>query len=128
MTPIRRAPLLLALCIPLAGCGIPFFEPVEAVAIASLGTIPLFGRALPDILYSGLSGKDCSVVRLDQGKSYCRPPDPPIEVAGICTRSLGTVDCWINPEALNSPARPLADSQPPIAEQEAYRTRRWPNL
>jgi hypothetical protein len=98
------------------------------VAIASLATVPLLGRALPDVLYSGLTGKDCSVVRLDQGKSYCRPQDPPIEAAPICTRSLGTIDCWIDPDHLTSPARPLADSQKPTAEQEAYRTRRWPSF
>ena len=126
MIPIRRALLVLALGVPLAGCGIPFFEPVEGLAIGSLAAVPLFGRSLPDMLYSGISGQDCSVVRLEQGKSYCRPQDPPFEPPRICTRSLGTVDCWINPEALSSPARPLADAQPPTAEQEAYRVRRWP--
>eukprot|EP01037_Dinobryon_pediforme_P016971 gene16971-17158_t len=123
MSSLHRAIAALTLCLPTAACGIPFFEPVEAVAIASLATVPFLGRALPDVLYSGLTGKDCSVVRLDQGKSYCRPEDPPIEPAPICTRSLGTVDCWIDPDHLTSPAHPLADSQKPTAEQEAYRIR-----
>ncbi len=118
--------LAMAICTAMAGCGIPFFEPVEALAAASIATVPIFGRALPDIIYSGISGKDCSVVRLEQGRSYCRPIDPPIEVARVCTRSLGTVDCWTNPDALVSPARGLADSQSPTPEQEAWRTRRWP--
>jgi hypothetical protein len=128
MIRLLRIALGLAHCTALAGCGIPFFEPVEALAVASIATVPIFGRSLPDIIYSGISGKDCSVVRLEQGRSYCRPTDPPIEVARVCTRSLGTVDCWINPETLVSPARGLADSQAPTSEQEAWRTRRWPNF
>ena len=36
-------------------------------------------RTPADALYSLISGRDCSVVRLDQGKSYCRPVDPPPE-------------------------------------------------
>lgn len=128
MNRVLRSLLAMATSIALAGCGVPFFEPVEALGLASIATVPIFGRSLPDILYSGISGKDCSVVRLEQGRSYCRPTDPPIEVAQVCTRSLGTVDCWINPEALTSPARGLADSQTPTAEQEAWRTRRWPNF
>ena len=112
----------------LAGCGISFVEPAGAFAAASVAAIPVFGRSVPDMLYSGITGKDCSMVRLDQGKSYCRRPDPPIETPPFCTRSLGSVECWTNPEAFGTPQHQLADAPSPTAEQEAYRTRHWPDL
>jgi hypothetical protein len=118
-------PALLVVLTLLAGCGV---DPLGAAAVVGLATIPVFGRSGADILVSGLSGRDCSVVRLEQGKSYCRRPDPPIEAAPICTRSLGGIDCWTNPDAFPTPLRPLADAPAPTAEQEEYRTRRWPFL
>ncbi len=118
----------LALATLLAGCGGPFVEPSGAFMAASAAAVPVFGRSVPDMIYSGLSGRDCSMVRLEQGKSYCRPVDPPLTPAPVCTRSLGNVDCWMNPEAFGSTVRAVADAPIPTAEQDAYRTRRWPNF
>ena len=39
-------------------------------------------------------------MRLDQGKSYCRPIEPPPEPPPYCTRSLGVADCWRDPASL----------------------------
>lgn len=111
----------------LSGCGAAFVEPAGAFVAASAATVPVFGRTVPDIVYSAISGRDCSMVRLDQGRSYCRPTDPPLSAQPFCTRSLGDVQCWANPEALGPAAgKSVADAAPPTAEQEAYRTRRWP--
>lgn len=117
--------LLLSL---LSGCGISLVEPAGAFVAASAASVPVFGRSVPDVLYSGITGKDCSVVRLEQGKTYCRAADPPIAPPPVCTRSLGTIECWTNPEAFAVPLRSVADAPSPTAEQEAYRTRRWPNF
>jgi hypothetical protein len=48
----------------------------------------------------------------------------------FCTRSLGTADCWTNPDALNGqPVRGIADGPTVLTPaQEAWRTRRWPNF
>jgi hypothetical protein len=101
--------LLVPCCGPLAGCA-----------------VPPFGRSVPDMLVSAARGQDCSIVRMEQGKSYCRPPDPPPEPQPFCTRSLATVDCWINPQALTGPRVPVADGPAALTpEQEAYRTRGW---
>ena len=43
-------------------------------------------------------------MRLDQGKSYCRPIEPPPEPPPYCTRSLGVADCWRDPASLPEPA------------------------
>lgn len=117
-----RASLLLLL---LAGC-----TPVAAGVggAAELASVPVLGRGLPDVAVSAATGKDCSVVRLDQGKSYCRPTDPPPPRPQFCTRSLGVVDCWANPEALNGPPpHQVADGPNTLTPaQEANRTRGWP--
>jgi len=122
-----RALILLALvsvvCGPLGGCG-----PQAAVAMAALGvlTIPPFGRSPPDMIVSAIRNQDCSIVRVEQGKSYCRVADPPPEPPQLCTRSLATVDCWVNPEALVGPVKPVADGPNALTPaQEAYRTRGW---
>jgi hypothetical protein len=46
----------------------------------------------------------------------------------VCTRSLAVVECWSNPEAFGNPQHGVADAPAPTAEQEAYRTRRWPDF
>ncbi len=125
----RSALILLAAALPLglSGCGV---GGVSALAAAEVASIPVFQRGLPDMLYSAVSGRDCSVVRLDQGKTLCRDPAPPPFRAPFCTRSLGVVDCWLNPEALNGPfPTPVADGPVLLTPaQEANRTRRWPGL
>jgi hypothetical protein len=118
--------LLLLLVLP--GCD-GWREPTGAFAAANAASIPVFGRSIPDLVYSAVSGRDCSVVRLDQGKTYCRPIEPPPSDPPFCTRSLGTVDCWANPEVLPPGTRGVADGPRQLTpEQEADRTRRWPGL
>ena len=54
------------------------------------------------------------------------PPSPP----PFCTHSLGTVDCWSNPAALNGPpARGVADGPQTLTpDQEANRKAWWLHL
>lgn len=121
-------PRLILCCAALCGCSTWSLEPTGALVAASAAAVPIFGRTLPDMVVSGVSGRDCSAVRLEQGKSYCREPDPPPGPEVVCSRSLGVMDCWKNPEAFPTPPRGVADAAQPTAEQEAYRTRRWPGL
>ncbi len=120
----------LALALLLGGCGAANVADLNLAGAASLAAVPVLGRTLPDALYSAATGKDCSLVRMEQGKSYCRTPDPPWEVVAkaqpVCSRSLGTVDCWSNPDVFNNRPASVADAPKPTAEQEAYRTRSWP--
>jgi hypothetical protein len=119
--------IFLLLLLPLAGCGWP--DPVIAAAAfsGSAGSVAAIHRTPLDAVYSLVTGKDCSMVRLDQGKTYCRPVEPPPEPPVFCTRSLGAVDCWQDPAAL--PNRPMGVADGPATltpEQEANRVRRWP--
>ena len=114
-------PLLLPLLAP-AGCA----EPTGVFAAANAASVAVFQRAIPDLAVSAATGKDCSVVRLEQGKPYCRPLELLPERPPYCTRSLGTVDCWTDPQKLPGPPPEVADGPTTLTpEQEANRTRRW---
>lgn len=130
---LRSAVALLALAAAgfgLAGCDAPAGQVVLPIAAADAASVPVLGRGIGDAVYSAASGKDCSIVRLDRGQSYCKPKEPPPPQQAFCTHSLGVVDCWSNPEALNDgPPRGVADGPTVLTpEQEANRTARWPNL
>jgi hypothetical protein len=127
---------LILLLLSVAGCNT---EAAGSFAAANAASIPVFHRSIPDLAVSAVTGRDCSVavtgrdcsvVRLDQGKTYCRETEPPPDRPPFCTRSLGMVDCWVNPEALNGgPPREVADGPRTLTpEQEKDRTRRWPGL
>jgi hypothetical protein len=121
---------LLAAAALLAGCGLPPpMTPIAAVGVAAgvtAGSIAVIGRSPLDALYSLITGRDCSIVRLDDGKSYCRPVDPPPEKPRFCTHSLAVANCWADPATLPDHPVSLADAPAMTAEQEAYRVRKWP--
>ena len=116
----------VTLAFGLAGCAAGTVVPV----VGGLGaSIAIFHRDLFDVLYSGITGRDCSVVRLDEGKSYCRAPDPPVPPQPYCTRSLGVVDCWSAPGRMDPLPPQVADGPMTLTpEQNRYRLRRWPDL
>jgi hypothetical protein len=118
---------LLLSFLPLAGCGMSD----NLVAIVGVGanvaSIAAIQRSPADAVYSWWTGRDCSVVRLDEGKTYCRPVEPPPEPPVFCTRSLGSVDCWRDPTSMAGHPRGVADGPAGLtAEQERDRTRTWP--
>ncbi|MBY0339354.1 MAG: hypothetical protein K2X11_22260 [Acetobacteraceae bacterium] len=117
---------LASLCLVLPACDGPALVATGGVTVASL---TLFGRAPADVLVSGATGRDCSIVRLDRGLSYCAPPEAPPEPAPYCTRSLGRVDCWVTPPAAIPLARGVADGPSGLTPaQEARRSAPWPRL
>lgn len=123
---MTRALILMLL---LAGCGATPEQVATGVVGLGVGSIAVMQRSPFDALYSIVAGKDCSVVRLDQGKSYCRPQEPKPEAPPYCTRSLGVADCWLDPASLPDHPSELADGPRTLTpEQERNRTRRWPDL
>jgi hypothetical protein len=128
LRPVLLRPVLLAglLAGLLGGCH-SWTIPIGAIAGVNIASIATFGRAVPDLAVSAVSGRDCSVVRLDQGKSYCAAAEPPPAAPEYCTRSLGVVDCWAGPQFFVAPARGVADGRWTLdAAQERNRTDRWP--
>lgn len=121
---MRRCLLPLLL---LTACGMTPEQGLTGAAGTMIGSIAIIHRSPFDAVYSLITGRDCSIVRLDENKSYCRPVEPPPEPPRFCTRSLGVVDCWMDPAKLPAPQQEVADGPRVLTEQqEAYRTRRWP--
>lgn len=111
----------------LAGCSPPPVEPSGILLGLNVVSIPLMQRTPFDAAWSIATGRDCSVVRWDRGLGYCRSPEPPPAAPAFCSRSLGGVDCWLDPIALVNRPRELADGPRTLtAAQDAHRTRRWP--
>lgn len=124
---MRPRPLRLLL-LPLALCAC---DPtgVGIAAAVTGGSVAVMGRTPVDAVVSLVSGKDCSAVRLDRGRSYCASEQAPPAPPPYCTRSLGSVDCWAAPP-LAVPARPGVASGPDTLTpaQEANRKNNWLNL
>lgn len=99
--------LLLPLLLLLPGC-----EAAVGPALAVNGvSLMLTGRAVPDIVYSGVTGRDCSIAYLDGGERYCRVEPVAVEQPH-CTRSLGSVDCWTGPVPGNPPPQGVGQARP----------------
>lgn len=119
-----RAAVLLLLA-GLAGCA-GWEAPAGALAGADLASVTVFGRGLLDIGVSAVSGRDCSIVRLDRGQTYCAARFPAERAQPFCTRTLGSVTCWDDPALLPAPQTEVADTPRPTADQLRYRAARWP--
>ncbi len=120
---MRRVFFLLPLLL-LAACGASPVELTSVVGGVTAGSVAVLHRTPFDALWSLVTGRDCSMVRLDQGKSWCRPVEPKPAPPPYCTRSLGTVDCWIDPKG--KPPQVADGPMTLTPAQEANRTRRWP--
>jgi hypothetical protein len=112
----------------LSGCA-PFNEAVGTLAgIDAVVAVPVFGRGTADLAYSAITGRDCSMVRLEQGKGYCVPLEGPVPPDEFCTHSLGVVDCWAFPRMLPGLPVPVGDKPMLTPQQEVNREERWPKL
>jgi len=125
----RRAPIVRLLIVVLAGLATGGCAVLQTVGVVEGASIAIIHRDVVDAVYSGITGKDCSVVRLDEMKTYCRPIEPPPPLPPYCTRGRGSVDCWLNPADLRPMPPQVADGPMTLTpEQEADRTRKWPPL
>ncbi len=138
LTPLRSPParggeVVLSVSAALAlsllgGCGVDPGHLIGGFGAGEVASITILHRGLFDTVYSGLTGKDCSIVRLDEGKSYCRPPEPPPPLEPYCTRSLGVVDCWQSPALLPDQPPQVGDTPAMTSEQIKNANKRWPPL
>ncbi len=111
----------------LTGCGATPEQLLTGVVGGGIASIAIIHRSPFDAVYSLATGRNCSVVWLDRGETYCRPQEPAPETPRFCTKSLGAVDCWSEPSRLPALQHQVADGPHVLTEQqEADRTRRWP--
>jgi len=85
-----RISAIIALTVAIAGCSEMF--------VLESATVMVTEKTSFDHAVSALSGKDCSVVRKEAGRTYCvedeRHPTP----AAFCYRTLGDVTCYDRPD------------------------------
>ena len=126
---MRAMQWLAMLGLPLltSGC---WGEASAITGVISGSTVPVFQRSPFDMIVSAASGRDCSIVYLDQRKPYCLAKEDPPEPPRFCTRSLGVPDCWDDPAKLPANHPPeIADGPRTLTpQQDENRTRRWPAL
>jgi hypothetical protein len=121
-----RGPVLILL-LALSGCGATPEQLLTGFGGAGIASIAIIHRTPFDAVYSLITGRDCSIVWLDEDKPYCRPEEPPPPPQRYCTRSLGVVDCWAQAEQPILQQRSVGDGPHTLTpEQEANRTRTWP--
>ena len=119
--------LLLPLLLSLAACGVSWTVPVGAFAGFNLASIMALHRTLFDVIWSFAADRDCSIVYLDQGHGYCKPPEPEPPALPYCTRTLGWIDCWTDPQVFIDPPPEVADGPYQLSPaQERNRTSGWP--
>ena len=123
MRPACPSLMLILASLSLGGC--VGAQPAGALVVAEAASVMVLGRGIVDLGVSAVSGRDCSIVRLDRGQGYCAPAEQPVATE-YCTRTLGTVDCWTDPALLPQPQRGVADIPPATPVQERYRLARWP--
>ena len=112
---------MILVFLALAGCA-GAAVPIGAVLGVEVASIVVFGRGLGDIGVSAFSGRDCSIVRLDRGLTYCAERYS-VQREAHCTRTLATVDCWQVPPPNRAE---VADTPAATPAQERYRAAPWP--
>lgn len=123
---MRRLLILLSV-IPLAGCGLGLGADAGIAAGAAVISVATIHRTPPDVAVSLLTGRDCSMVRLDEGKSYCKPKPPLPKPPPYCTQTLGEATCWSDPWKLPDHAPQVAEGPTTLdARQIAAQYGRWP--
>ncbi|MBF0248320.1 MAG: hypothetical protein HQL36_09670 [Alphaproteobacteria bacterium] len=75
------------------------------LSIVSTGVTMATDKTLKDHLVSFHRSKDCSTVRLEQGRTYCREDEPNPAPNVYCYRTLADVTCYRAPE----PGRPAEE-------------------
>lgn len=86
------AAFVLAAMLGLQGCSPVGIAQVEAISLMASD------KTFVDHLISYGSGKDCSIVRTEQGREYCVEDEKKITQNIFCYRNLGGVTCYNQPD------------------------------
>jgi len=92
--------LMLSACTDMFGSDV--YDYVSRDGINKIGTYNVLSTAvtmgtdktISDHLVSLKTGKDCSTVRVEQGRTYCREDEPNPMPQTYCYRTIGDVTCY----------------------------------
>ncbi len=93
-TPLA-AVFVLSCALATSACDLGTFGGAEAISV--IGT----DKTVVDHIVSIGSGKNCSTIRREQGRSYCVEDEPQIRQNIYCYKSIGTVTCYDRPDPHN---------------------------
>lgn len=88
----------------LAACDLPGkiiatnTTPLSHYVIADVATIVATDKTIADHIASYQTGKDCSTVRVEQGRTYCVEDEPNPQAEVYCYPSIGSVTCYEKPD------------------------------
>lgn len=93
---------------------VPSMLAKPAASLYILDTAVVIGtdKTLADHVTSYKLGKDCSTVRAEQGRTYCREDEPNPIVNQHCYQTLGDVVCYSVADPNRNPDTRLDLSQP----------------
>jgi len=76
---------------------------VGNLSIVSTGLTMATDKTLTDHLVSYNTGKDCSTLRIEQGRTYCKEDEPNPVASVSCYPSIGDVTCYSEPNPARKP-------------------------
>ncbi len=101
-----RALIAAIILISLSACS-ALFPPVAAVeGVSAVST----GKTLSDHVVSYASGKNCSTVRSNSGRTYCEENEPNPTPKIWCYRTLGQPVCYDRPDPYQGNQRKMGDN------------------
>jgi len=89
----------------LGGCGI-----ATPYAMVDGTFVSTFDKTMEDTVVSLVSGKNCSTVRSDNGRSYCVEDEPNPSPTVYCYRTIANVTCYDRPDPHNGRQQRLGDN------------------
>lgn len=102
--PAGGGALAMAAALALSAC-------VDA-GLLEAGTVVVTDKTTVDHAVSLLSGKDCSTVRLEAGRTYCVEDEVNPAAAQFCYRTLGDVTCYDRPNTYDDRVQRVGSDDP----------------
>lgn len=117
MSPLWRFTALAIVAVSVSACEFyslvprPIIKTVGNFSIVSAGVVMATDKTLSDHLMSYRTGKDCSTVRIEQGRTYCREDEPNPMSNVHCYQTLGDVTCYAAPDPTRRPGDAIGNLQ-----------------
>jgi len=125
MSPLWRVAALLVVGVTVSACADfysilprPLLKTVGNFSIISSGVVMATDKTLMDHLVSHRTNKDCSTVRVEQGRTYCREDEPNPMPNVHCYQTLGDVMCYSTPDPTRQPADVLGGQNQTQQQQQ----------
>ena len=118
MSPLYRLVALSIVAVMVSACSefysiVPrsAYKTVGNFSIISAGVVMATDKTLADHLVSFRTGKNCSTVRIEQGRTYCREDEPNPMPNVHCYQTLGDVMCYAAPDPSRRPGDAIGTVQ-----------------